>query len=52
MVFKLSKKVRFLQFCATLRKKSKSIKAIYIDVSERSCYTLSENGIAYYAIML
>ena len=35
-----------------VRKKSKSIKAIYIDASERSCYALSENGIAYYAIML
>ena len=35
-----------------VRKKSKSIKAIYIDASERSCYALSENGIAYDAIML
>ena len=36
MVFKLSKKVHFLQFCADLSKKSKSIKAIYIYASERS----------------
>ena len=50
MVFKLSKKVHFLQFCADSRKKSKSIKAIYIYVSERSRYALSENGIVYYAM--
>ena len=30
MVLKLSKKVHFLQFCADLSKKSKSVKAIYI----------------------
>ena len=45
MVLKLSKKVHFLQFCADLSKKSKSIKAIYIYASERSRYALSENGI-------
>ena len=50
MVFKLSKKVHFLQFCADLSKKSKSIKAIYIYASERSRYALSENGIVYYAM--
>ena len=33
---KLSKKVHFLQFCADLCKKIKSIKAIYIDIFERS----------------
>ena len=40
MVFKLSKKVHFLQFCTDLRKKSKSIKAIYIYASENEivCY--------------
>ena len=43
--FKLSKKVHFLQFCADLSKKSTSIKVIYIYASERSRYTLSENGI-------
>ena len=47
MVLKLSKKVHFLQFCADLSKKSKSIQAIYIYVSERSQYALSENGIVY-----
>ena len=47
---KLSKKVHFLQFCADLSKKSKSIKAIYIYASERSRYALSENGIVYYAM--
>ena len=30
MALKLSKKVHFLQFCADLSKKSKSVKAIYI----------------------
>ena len=47
MVCKLSKKVYFLQLCADLRKKSKSIKAIYIYTSESSLSTLSENGIVY-----
>ena len=50
MVLKLSKKVHFLQFCADLSKKSTSIKVIYIYASERSRYTLSENGIVYYAM--
>ena len=50
MVFKLSKKVHFLQFCAELSKKSTPIKAIYICACERYCYALSENGIVYYAI--
>ena len=50
MVFKLSKKVPFLEFCADLSKKSKSVKAIYIYASERSCYALSENDIIYYAM--
>ena len=44
MVRKLSKKVYFLQFCAGLSKKSKSVKAIYIYVSESFHYTLSENS--------
>ena len=47
MVLKLSKKVYFLQFCADLSKKSKSVKAIYIYASESSHYTLSENGMVY-----
>ena len=50
MVFKLSQKVYFLQFCADISKKSKAIKAIYIDASERSRYSLSENVIVYYAM--
>ena len=47
MVHQLSKKVHFLQFCADLSKKSKSIKAIYIYASESSLSTLSENGMVY-----
>ena len=47
MVFKLSKKGHFLQFCADLSKKSKSVKAIYIYASESSHYILSENAMAY-----
>ena len=50
MVRKLSKKMHFLQLCADLSKKSKSIKAIYIYASKRSRYALSENGIVYYAM--
>ena len=50
MILKLSKKVHFLQFCADLSKKSKSIKAIYIYASERSRYVLSENDIVYHAM--
>ena len=47
MVGKLSEKVHFLQFCADLIKKSKSVKAIYIYASESSHYTLSENAMVY-----
>ena len=43
MILKLSGKVHFLQFCADLNKKSKSVKTIYLDASESSHYTLSEN---------
>ena len=50
MVLKLSKEVYFLQFCADLSKKSRSIKAIYKYVSGRSRYPLSENGIVDYAM--
>ena len=50
MVLKWSKKVHFLQFCADLSKISKSIKAIYINASERSRFALSENGIVYCAM--
>ena len=47
MVRKLSKKVHFLEFCANLNKKCKSVKAIYIYASESSHYTFSENGMVY-----
>ena len=47
MVCKLSKKVHFLQFCADLSEKSKSVEAIYIYASESSHYTLSENAMVY-----
>ena len=47
MVRKLCKKVHFLQFCADLSKKSKSVKGIYIYASESSHYNLSENGMVY-----
>ena len=50
MVPKLSKKVNFLQFCADLSKKCRSIKAIYTYASGRSRYALSENCIVYYAM--
>ena len=50
MILKISKKVHFLQYCADLSKKSKSIEAVYIYASERSRYALSENGIVYYAM--
>ena len=44
---KLSKKVHFLQFCADLSQKPKSVKAIYIYGSESSYYSLSENDMVY-----
>ena len=47
MVCKLSKKVNFLQFCADLSKKSKSVEAIYIYASESSYYSLSESALIY-----
>ena len=47
MVCNLSKKVHFLQFCSDLSKKSKSVGAIYIYVSESSHYTLLENVMIY-----
>ena len=50
MVLKLLKKVHFFQFCADLSIKSTYIKVIYIYASEKSCYTLSENNIVYYAM--
>ena len=47
MVLKLLKIVHFLQICANLSKKSKSIKAVYLYPSERPHYTLSENSMFY-----
>ena len=48
MVLKLSKEVHFMQFCAGLSKKPKSVKAIYMFVSSKIChYTLSENSMVY-----
>ena len=46
----MSKKVHFLKFCADLSKKSQSIKVIYIHAAKRSCCTITENGIVYYAM--
>ena len=40
-------KVLFLQFCADLSKKPKSVKEIYIYSPESSHYTLSENDMVY-----
>ena len=45
MVLKLSKIVHFLQICADLSKKSISIKANYLYLSERPHYALSENSV-------
>ena len=47
IVLKLSKKVHFMQFCADLSKRFKSLKAISIRASESSHHTLSENGMVY-----
>ena len=45
MVLKLSKKVHFLQFCADLSQKPKSVKVIYIYGIGSSYYSLLENDI-------
>ena len=45
MVFKLSKKVHFLQFCADLSQKPKFVKAISMYGCESFYYSLSENDI-------
>ena len=44
MVLKLTKKVYFIQYCADLSKKSKSLEVISIYASESSHHTVSENG--------
>ena len=41
------KKVHVLQCCADLRIRTNSVIAIYINASESSYYTLSENGMVY-----
>ena len=51
MAPKLFLKVHFMQFCADLRKKSKSVKGSYIYASERSRYALAENGTVYYVMI-
>ena len=43
----LLKKVHFLQFCADLSQKPKSVKVIYIYGSESFYYSLSENDMVY-----
>ena len=50
IVLKLSKKIFFMQFWAELRKKSKSVEAIYLSAPERSRYALSESDIVYHAM--
>ena len=47
MVLKLTKIVHFLQICADLSQKSKSIKAIYLYPSETTHHALSENSMFY-----
>ena len=47
MVIKLSKKEHFLQFCADLSQKPKSVKAIYIYGSKSFYYSLSEYDMVY-----
>ena len=47
MLHKLPKIVHSLQICADLRKKSKSIKAIYLYPYERPHHALSENSMFY-----
>ena len=43
----IQKRAFFLQFCADISKKSKSVKAFYIYASESAHYTLSENAMVY-----
>ena len=50
MILKLLKKVHFFNFVLTSAKIYNYVKAIYIYASETSCYALSENVIAYYAM--
>ena len=50
IVVKLSKIVSFLQFLADVSEKPKAVIAIYVYVSESSCFALLENGNGYYAM--
>ena len=47
MVLKLPTTLHFLQICADLRKKSKSIKAVYLYPSDRPHHAFSENSMFY-----
>ena len=47
IVQKLWRKMHFLQFCADINKKSKSLKVICINASESSPCTLLENAMVY-----
>ena len=42
MVLKLSEELQYLQFCAHLNQKPKSVKTIYIYASESSYYSLTD----------
>ena len=50
IVLKLSNIVSFLQFLANVIKTSTAVIAIYVHVSESSCFALLENGIWNYAM--
>ena len=50
IVFKLSKKIHFLQFCPDLSKKSKSVKAISYRHPKDPVMHLQKMVIVYYAI--
>ena len=47
MVFKLPKIVHIVQICVDLSKKSKSNKAVYLYLSERSYHVLSGKSLCY-----
>ena len=47
MALKCSKNLHFMQFCADLSKKRKSLKAISKYASQQSHHTLSGNGMVY-----
>ena len=51
MVLKLSKKCIFCNFVLTSARNLSLLKQIYMYASERSRYSLSENGIVYYTVI-